>query len=233
MVVVLAPKKPTRFSVFASMNFPVGQGPAVARRSRSQGGSAAPSAARRAWRAPAPARAGFSANQLEAGGPSQRKKTVAPWRQVAAARLPPEHRSSILAAAAAAPHAALEAAPSGGGPPLKRLRGKQPEPKAPAAPRPAAAAAEAAAGAAGPSRVVDLREAATYKQADAALQAHAAAVRRSLWQQPVAGDGSCFFRAVARQTEAGEETHAALRRAACALAAEQWAANKLLLGQRR
>ena len=53
---------------------------------------------------------------------------------------------------------------------------------------------------------------------DEEAQAHAFAARLSLWQQP----GSCFFRAVARQTEAGEEAHAALRRAACALAAEQW-----------
>eukprot|EP00438_Fugacium_kawagutii_P012730 Skav203735 [mRNA] locus=scaffold68:195340:196140:+ [translate_table: standard] len=54
---------------------------------------------------------------------------------------------------------------------------------------------------------VDFRTVADENEAQALLERHGAAVREHFRPQWIAGDGNCFYRAVARQLPEGEEHH--------------------------
>lgn len=72
-----------------------------------------------------------------------------------------------------------------------------------------------------PATHANLSRCADFAEAEAALQAHAAAVRPSLRPRWIAGDGNCLYRAVATQLPQGLGYHSDLRQLSTAAAVDR------------
>ena len=96
------------------------------------------------------------------------------------------------------------------------VAGEAPAPvPAPEAPPPAPAEADR-------TWQLNLADMPSLNAAEAALEAHAAAVAPLLQKHWIAGDGNCLYRSVALQTEQGQEHHKELRQQSVAKTLAEW-----------